>query len=395
MTPTPTEKKKPVALAVREYLVQNAREISIALPRHLNVERFLRVSFTVLSQNPDLYQCERRSLLGSLVQLAQLGLEPGVLGQAWLVSFNNRKRGTIECQIMPGYKGLMQLGYRSGAISLFDPQVVRQGDHYRRVLGTHPAIEHVPSEEPIAWLEDVPGSKGQKRWARRDLIAAYCVAHLKHDDARPHAALRRDEIEWHRDRYSRSAGSGPWVTDFEAMAMKTAIIRLAKYLPASVELHTAIALDEQAEVGVAQDLRYLIDGPDEDPAPPTKGKKLDTLVANWVPSTPPPAPAEPSREEAQPEEPPAPEPPVDAAPEAAEEEDGQTVIPLPPQGSMARSLTLSVIMSKRTSLKIDEAEFARLASLHCGGLAKLGQATPEQLQALLRAMDALPRRGKR
>ncbi|MCI4427735.1 MAG: recombinase RecT [Burkholderiales bacterium] len=52
---------------------------------------------------------------------------------------------------------------------------------------------------------------------------------------------------------SRAGSSGPWVTHFEAMALKTVVRRLFKWLPISVELATAIEADERAEIGIPQD----------------------------------------------------------------------------------------------------------------------------------------------
>lgn len=355
-------KEVETALAVRKYVVDNKREIELALPRHLNIERFIRVSFTVLSQNPKLYLADRRSLLGALVQTAQLGLEPGIIGQAFLVPFNDRKRGLQTVQLIPGYKGLIALARRSGEISTVHAWPVYEGDHYRVVLGTDPKIEHVPSDKPIAWLE---GDRGERRWHRRPMIGVYAVARMK-DGAVQFDSMRKDECEWHRDRFSRSAGDGPWITDFEEMSKKTVLRRLTKLLPMSVEMQTAVALDELAEVGVAQDLGHLIDlGPEPEPPAP-KEKKLDALVRNWpgAETTPtPPAPEAPSREEQdrayeQEQKAPPQEEEEQAPPREEPEDPRQLTIVAPAQLSeTALALKRSVINTQRTKLRMDEATF--------------------------------------
>jgi recombination protein RecT len=54
---------------------------------------------------------------------------------------------------------------------------------------------------------------------------------------------------------------GPWVDNFEGMAHKTTVRQLAKYMPKSTELATAMAADE----GIRVDLR-----PTADPAEATE-----------------------------------------------------------------------------------------------------------------------------
>lgn len=345
------------AIAVRKYVIDHQREIELALPRHIQLARFMRVSFTVMSQNPKLYTCDRRSLLGALVQVAQLGLEPGVMGQAYIVPFVNRKRNTTEAQLIAGYRGLLTLARRSGDISTVHAWPAYEGDHFRVILGTEPKIEHVPSDQPIAWVEDL--GKGDKRWRRRPMIAVYAVARMR-DGGVQFDAMRRDECEWHRDRYSRSAGDGPWVTDFEEMSKKTVLRRLSKLLPASVELQTAVALDEMAEVGVAQDLAHLIGGSGPEEPEPPKESKLDRLVRGF---------REP--EESAPT-PPAPETPAEPEPSAATEpdpldprqltimdserrEEGRAMPAAVTETSMA--LKRSIIMQQRAKLKFTDDEF--------------------------------------
>ncbi|MCY1300129.1 hypothetical protein D9M70_496880 [compost metagenome] len=61
------------------------------------------------------------------------------------------------------------------------------------------------------------------------------------------------------------------------MAKKTVIRRLFKYLPVSIELQTAVTLDERADAGLDQDNASIITGEYnvvDDPAP--EGVNTDT-----------------------------------------------------------------------------------------------------------------------
>ena len=86
------------------------------------------------------------------------------------------------------------------------------------------------------------------------------------------------------------------MTDFDAMALKTVLRRLCKFLPLSIEAQTAVALDETHEHGLPQDLGVAwLDVPPapvddagaagpESPAAPTK---LDAALAKRQKSEPP------------------------------------------------------------------------------------------------------------
>src|SRR5690348_5405799 len=62
-----------------------------AIPKHMTPERLLRIATTAIRTTPKLKACTAASLLASVMQCAQLGLEPGVLGHAYLIPYNNKK----------------------------------------------------------------------------------------------------------------------------------------------------------------------------------------------------------------------------------------------------------------------------------------------------------------
>ena len=87
--------------------------------RQERAERFTRICLTAMRQTPKLAQCEPASILGAMMTCAQLNLEPNTpQGLAYLIPYGR------ECQFQVGYKGLMQLMYRSGAIASFNVDVV-------------------------------------------------------------------------------------------------------------------------------------------------------------------------------------------------------------------------------------------------------------------------------
>jgi recombination protein RecT len=67
-------------------MLQNFKsEIARALPRHLNPDRMCRIALTEFRKNPKLADCDPRSVFAAIIIASQLGLEPGVLGQCYLI----------------------------------------------------------------------------------------------------------------------------------------------------------------------------------------------------------------------------------------------------------------------------------------------------------------------
>lgn len=205
-------------------LVQSMqKQFEIALPKHINSERFVRIAITSIRQNPKLAKCSQESLLGALMTSAQLGLEPGILGQAYLIPYKDN----VQFQI--GYKGMIELLRRSGQLSDIYACEIRENDDFQITLGLHRDIKH-----NINFNED-----------RGEVVGYYAVAVLK-DGANSFEFMTKKQVEEHRDKFSKtSTNTSPWKTDFDEMAKKTVIKKLLKYLPVSVEWLENVSKDEK------------------------------------------------------------------------------------------------------------------------------------------------------
>ena len=207
-------------------------QLAQALPRAMDPDRFLRVVLTELRRNPELTRCTPQSFLGALMTAAQLGLEPGPLGHSYLLPFRNRSEGTLECQLILGYKGLIDLARRSGNIVNIVAREVCEADEFTFEYGLDEKLVHKPS-----WEED-----------RGKPVAYYGVAHYK-DGGHLIMVLSKADVDKFRKR-SKASQSGPWVTDYAAMACKTVIRRMATFMPLSVQAAIAVVEDEQRELGL-------------------------------------------------------------------------------------------------------------------------------------------------
>ena len=205
-----------------DVIQSGAKQFATALPKHVNSERFVRIAITTIRQNPKLAQCNQESLLGALMVSAQLGLEPGTLGQCYLIPYGR------ECQFQIGYKGMIELLRRSGQLKDIYAYSVYENDEFEMTYGLERNLKHKPN------LQD-----------RGNFIGCYCVAVLK-DDARAFEYMTKEEIEAHGKKFSKTYGNGPWKTDFEAMAHKTVVKKMLKWLPLSVEFLEMTNNDEKS-----------------------------------------------------------------------------------------------------------------------------------------------------
>lgn len=250
---------------LRELLDNAKDQLAIALPGHLDVDKLLRMSMTVLQQNTDLLECTAESVVGAIMQCAQLGLYPDntVLGHAYLVPFNTKVklpdgsfRWRKRCQLIPGYRGLIDLCHRSGAIQWVDAFPVYEGDQFRYQYGLNPVLDHVPADpEPITETDPMTNVEIVTGYNPRVLQYVYALGKLKNGDLR-FRVMHVSEVDAIRLR-SRAADKGPWVTDRVPMSQKTVLRQWVKYVPMSPEVSIAVTLDELHERAIDQRLSAI------------------------------------------------------------------------------------------------------------------------------------------
>lgn len=221
----PEPKKNPQTL--KDWTLSMLPQIEKALPKVITPDRFTRIVLTALSSNPKLASCDRNSFLGAIMQAAQLGLEPNTpLGQAYLIPFKNTRQGILECQFQIGYKGLLDLAYRSGEVQTVQAHGVYENDEFEYELGLEGKMKHKPT------LKD-----------RGELIAVYAIFKTV-KGGYGFEVMSVEDIRAHAKKYSKSYNAGPWQTNFEEMAKKTVLKRALKYAPLKTEFLQALAADE-------------------------------------------------------------------------------------------------------------------------------------------------------
>ena len=214
---------------IRGMLTRSQEQIAMALPKHMNADRMLRVAMTSIQRTPKLLECSPESLVGAVIESAQLGLEPdSMTGEAYLVPYGNK------CTLIPGYKGLLTLARRSGQVKTIYAHCVHEKDEFRYELGLRPDLIHIPSGEAD----------------RGEVTHVYAVALLE-PDGHHFEVMSRAQVEAIRSS-SKAGRSGPWVTHWDEMARKTVLRRVCKYLTLSPEMNRAVSLEDRHDAGVIE-----------------------------------------------------------------------------------------------------------------------------------------------
>ncbi|MED4408312.1 recombination protein RecT [Bacillus licheniformis] len=222
------------------YLKKLQPELQKALPKHITPERITRIVLTTIRNNPALQECSPGSLLGAVMQSAQLGLEPGLVEHCYFVPFWNNKEKRREVQFIIGYKGMIDLARRSGHIQSIYAYTVHEADKFVYELGLHPKLIHKPAT----------GQRGE-------MTHVYAVAHFK-EGGYQFEVLTKHDVENVRNR-SKSKDNGPWITDYEEMAKKTVVRRIWKYLPISIEIQQQVSQDETVRKEITAEAQSVYD----------------------------------------------------------------------------------------------------------------------------------------
>lgn len=227
---------------MQQLVLSMQDQIKKALPSVLTGERFSRMILTAMSSTPQLQQCTPKSFLGAMMQAAQLGVEPNTpLGQAYLIPYKNK--GTLECSFQLGYKGLIDLAYRSGEVKDIQAHEVRENDVFEYELGLEPKLKHIPATSN-----------------RGPVILYYAVFHTK-DGGYGFEVMSAEDIREHAKKYSKAYSSGysPWTTNFDEMAKKTVLKKCLKYAPLKTEFVRAMSADETIKSDISAHMTEVHD----------------------------------------------------------------------------------------------------------------------------------------
>ena len=229
--------KKDNKSMMADYIKRMESDIARALPSMITPERFTRIVMTAINTNPQLAECTPQSFLSAMMCSAQLGLEPNTpLGQAYLIPYKNKDK--LEAQFQIGYKGLLQLAYRSGDIAVISAHTVYSNDKFICEYGLEPKLSHTPADTD-----------------RGEPVKVYAVFKTN-NGGYGFEVMTMDEVKEHANKYSKGVNSSysAWSTNFEEMAKKTVLKKALKYAPMSTDFVRATSMDETIKDTISEDM---------------------------------------------------------------------------------------------------------------------------------------------
>lgn len=249
-----------------QYIRAMEKQFADAMPKGVEAAQLVRDALTALRTTPKLAECDRLSVLGGLMTCAQLNLRVGVLGHAWLLPFwdknrdngEGRPKGGHRAQLVLGYQGYRELAQRSAQVASVIGRVVHENDRYEVKYGVEDTLIHEPfldgpRGEPVHYYAVVKYTNG-----------GHSFWHLSKTEALEHRARFAMAKYFDKGRQEHVV-IGPWRDDFDAMAVKTAFLKLAKWMPKSTELAAAIEADGTVRVDLSPNPDAMFHGERPDP----------------------------------------------------------------------------------------------------------------------------------
>lgn len=219
--------------AFMQSVLNRKQTLSQLLPKGMSPEWFLGEVRVAVARAPNLMGCDEVSLFDAITTCAQLGLSPsGRLGSAYLIPFKT------TCTLVVGYKGYLDLAYRSGEVVSMQAQVVHEADDFEWEEGLNPILrlKRNPSIDP------------------GPMTHVFAVAEMKGGARTFVVMLAREVLRIKARAPGAKKAGGPWDTDEAEMWKKTAVRRLLKMLPLSPQKAQGLYKAQEVEDAYFEDL---------------------------------------------------------------------------------------------------------------------------------------------
>ena len=214
-------------VAMQGTLEKMADKFTEALPRQMDVNKFISVAKLTLNKNPRLLQADKTSLMQTFMKAAQDGLY-----------LDGKEAAAVQygqsVQYIPMVEGIIKVLHNSGLIKTLCAEVVYENDLFDYELGTNQHITHKPL---------ITGDRGKP-------VCVYAIA-VTTNQGEYYEVMSMSDIDKCRQ-VSKASSSphSPWTKWFDQMAKKTVIHRIAKRLPKNDAISSVVSIDDDNFVDV-------------------------------------------------------------------------------------------------------------------------------------------------
>lgn len=223
---------------VKANMEQFRQRIQEALPGNVGYTNMASIALNILRADTNLQKCTPISFICAVLQSVQLNLEPNTpLGHCYIIPYWNSKIKRYEAQWQIGYKGLLEMGYRTNDIIEIDARKVFKGDMFDWQFGTEEFLKHKPIE---------------KNWKYDDktglpIVTHYYAIFKTIRGVTKFVVWTKSQVEKHMSRFSPAAKKdafSPWSTTPDLMSQKTVLRDLMRYAPLSPQDRRILESDE-------------------------------------------------------------------------------------------------------------------------------------------------------
>jgi recombination protein RecT len=209
----------------------------------ISTETFVAQIANAMRVTPKLWDCDPETVLGAALRCAQLGLPPNDGNNlAWILPYGR----TATFQL--GYGGVMELARRAMPGTIFDGAPVYPNDTFEHEMGSG-KFRHVPAHARRPPRDR--GGPARAWWVR-----------IEYPDGKQRThSLTREDVEYHRS-FSKQRDGDAWKRSYDAMALKSVVLDMRRWLPPMPQLVVAQGAD-----GSVVDVRDLDPEQPELPAP--------------------------------------------------------------------------------------------------------------------------------
>jgi recombination protein RecT len=254
-TPREGAMAKAVDLAV-EKVRQHRGWFDKVAPQHVDAVQFVELGIAAIRRgSPQLHMAlwqHPDTFFTALAECARLGLVPGT-DQFYMVPYRDNRdkvgnqpnpdKGTYSISPIVGYKGMLEMVYRTGAVTAVHCHVVRQHDKFDWQPGLDVPFHEIPANEY--------NQRGLGSQSKRGFLTGVwaCAAMTAGGHSQP-VVLGVEEVLSYRSRSAaaRQGGDGFWGPawpaegkDTHMMWRKTSIRRLYGQVPHSTEYQYQMA----------------------------------------------------------------------------------------------------------------------------------------------------------
>lgn len=196
-----------------QQLTDKLVSVETALPKDLNIQRFVQNCLAVLNENPELKKINPTQVYLGLLKGAYLGLD-FLNRECYLIPYGN------SVSFQTDYKGEVKFTRKYSIRKIRDiyAKVVRKGDEF---------VEEIVDGHPTLQYRSVP-------FSNEEIIGAFAVC-LFQDGGMLYETMSVEDINGVRNNYSRASQSKAWKNSFDEMCKKTVLRRLCKHIETDFE----------------------------------------------------------------------------------------------------------------------------------------------------------------